>query len=287
MKISVGMPATVPGSTTASLLQWARRADKGPFHSLGVIDRLIYPSYEPLVMLSAAAAVTERIRLMTTVLIMPLRNAGLFAKQAATLDALSNGRLTLGFGIGRRENDYQLAPEPYHTRGKRFEGQLQLMRQVWSGALPDGVEGRIGPLPVQPRGPEILLGGYSDVVAGRVARWGDGYIYGSGADPARARKMYDGVAAAWKEAGRPGEPRFVGGLYCAFGGDAPERAAAYVRDYYAFAGPQAEAMARAIQTTPEAVQRSMQAFNDIGMDELVLWPCVPDVEFYDRLAELV
>jgi alkanesulfonate monooxygenase SsuD/methylene tetrahydromethanopterin reductase-like flavin-dependent oxidoreductase (luciferase family) len=287
MKISVGMPATVPGSTTASLMEWARRADAGPFTSLGVIDRLVYPSFEPLVMLSAAAAITQRVRLMTTVLIMPLRNAGLFAKQTATLDQLSAGRLTLGFGIGRRENDYQVAPEPFHTRGKRLEGQLALMRQIWAGQLPDGVEGGIGPLPAQPGGPEVLLGGYAEQVAGRVARWGDGYIYGSGADPARARKMFDGVEAAWKAAGRPGQPRLVGGLYCAFGGDAPERAQAYVRNYYAFAGPAAEAMAKAIQTSPEAVKAAMRTFADIGMDELVLWPCVPEVSFYDRLAELV
>ncbi len=287
MKIGVGMPATIPGSTAASLLEWARRADAGPFSSLAVIDRLIYRSFEPLVMLSAAAAITRRIRLMTTVLIAPLRNGGLFAKQAATLDQVSGGRLTLGFGVGRREGEYQVAPASFHDRGRRFDGQLALMRKIWAGETPDGADRPIGPAPVQPGGPEVLIGGYSEAVPRRTARFGDGYIYGSGADPVRARGVFDGVEAAWKAAGRPGRPRFVGGLYVALGGDAPERAVAYVRDYYAFSGPAAEAIARAVRTSAEAIKGSIQAFSDIGMDELVMWPCVPDVDMYDRLAELV
>lgn len=286
MKIGVGMPATVPGSTPDSLLEWARRADAGPFSSLAVIDRLIYNSFEALVMLSAAAAVTRRIRLMTTVLIAPLRNGGLLAKQAATLDQLSGGRLTLGFGVGRREPEYLVAPASFHDRGRRFDRQLALMRQIWAGETPEGADRPVGPPPVQTGGPEVLIGGYSDAVPRRAARFGDGYIYGSGADPARARGVFDGVEAAWKAAGRPGKPRFAGGLYVALGGDAPERAAAYVRDYYSFAGPQAEAIARAVRTTPQAIKDTIKAFADIGMDEMLLWPCVPEVTMFDRLAEL-
>ena len=116
MDIGIGLPATIPWTNAPLILEWAKRADSSPFSSLGILDRLVYPNYEPLITLSAAAAVTERVRLMTTVLIAPLRRAGVLAKQAATIDALSGGRLTLGLGVGARENDFQFAPASFHDR---------------------------------------------------------------------------------------------------------------------------------------------------------------------------
>ena len=145
MKIGIGLPGNVPGTKGDFILEWARRADAGPFSSLGTIDRLIYDNYEPLVLLAAAAAVTTRVRLMTSVLIAPVRDAVLLAKQAASLDAISNGRLTLGLGVGRREDDYQAVNGNFHRRGRRFEDQLALMKRVWSG------EGSVDGLPLRVR----------------------------------------------------------------------------------------------------------------------------------------
>src|SRR5215204_6351555 len=107
------------------------------------------PYYEPLITLAAAAAVTERVRLMPTVLIAPLRREGVLAKQAATIDALSGGRLTLGLGVGAREDDFQFAPASFHDRGRRFEEQLELMKRVWSGQPVSEEVGAVGPLPAQ------------------------------------------------------------------------------------------------------------------------------------------
>jgi len=101
MDVGIGLPNAVPGTTGDQLTDWARRAEARGFSSLGTIDRVTYGNYEPLVALSAAAAVTERIGLLTSVLLAPLRrNGAVLGKQTLSLNALSGGRLTLGVGIG-------------------------------------------------------------------------------------------------------------------------------------------------------------------------------------------
>src|ERR1700738_2422587 len=105
MHVGIGLPAGVPGASGQLIIAWARRADEGPFSSLGVIDRLLYGSYEPLTVLAAAAAVTRRVRLATTIVAGPLHNDALLAKVAASVDALSAGRLVLGLAVGARRED--------------------------------------------------------------------------------------------------------------------------------------------------------------------------------------
>src|SRR5437868_13331950 len=100
MRVGVGLPTGIPGTDGQLVLEWARRADAGPFSSLGVIDRLVHRCWEPLTSLVACAAVTERVRLATMILVGPLRRTSLLARQAATVDALSGGRLVLGLGLG-------------------------------------------------------------------------------------------------------------------------------------------------------------------------------------------
>jgi alkanesulfonate monooxygenase SsuD/methylene tetrahydromethanopterin reductase-like flavin-dependent oxidoreductase (luciferase family) len=286
MDIGIGLPATIPGTRGALILDWARRADSGPFSSLGILDRLVYPNYEPLITLAAAAAVTDRVRLMTTVLLGPLRGAGVLAKQAATIDALSGGRFTLGLGVGSREDDFKAAPAPFRDRARRFEEQLDLMKRVWSGQPVSDEIGPIGPPPVREGGPELLIGGYSAPSIRRVGRWADGFISGGIPDPEQVRQMFDLAKESWRAEGREGRPRLVATLYYALGPNA-DRGGDYIRDYYSYFGPGADDMARSIPSTPEAVDNLIRGFGDAGADEVVCWPTVAELDQVDRLAELV
>jgi alkanesulfonate monooxygenase SsuD/methylene tetrahydromethanopterin reductase-like flavin-dependent oxidoreductase (luciferase family) len=286
MDIGIGLPATIPGTSGSLVLDWARRADSGPFSSLGILDRLVYPNYEPMITLSAAAAVTERIRVMSTILIAPLRRGGVLAKQAATLDALSGGRLTLGVGVGSREDDFRVAPASFHERARSFEEQLELMRRVWSGQPVSDQVGPMGPPPARPGGPELLIGGYTPAAIRRVGRWGDGFISGGIPDPEQVRQMFDIAEESWRTEGREGRPRLVACLYYALGPNA-DRGGDYIRDYYSCFGPAADDMARSIPSSPETIEGLIRGLGDVGADEVVCWPTVAELEQVDRLAEVV
>lgn len=285
MKVGIGVPASngMPGDM---IIDWAMKADAGPFSSLAAIDRLIYGNYEPLIILSAAAAVTKRIRLTTSILLAPLRNSGVLAKQAASLDAISGGRLTLGVGVGGREDDYRAAPASFRTRGKRLDQQLELMKRIWAGEpLGDGI-GPIGPPPVQTGGPELLIGAYSPSALRRVGQWADGFL-GAVLPPDLMQGMFERVRGGWREAGRSGEPRLVVGMYYSLGPNSQEPGERYIRDFVGFGGDIAEQLVQSILSTPEAIKEAMQSYEGIGADELILWPTVAELDQIDRLADAI
>src|SRR5437762_29291 len=164
MRIGVGLPTSVPGTDGRLIIEWARRADEGPFTSLGVIDRLVYGSFEPMTSLAAAAAVTHRVRLATTIIVGLLHSTAVLAKLAASVDALSGGRLVLGMAVGARKEDYDFAGIDFKDRGRRFADQLAALRVMWEdGALMSNATNRSGP--------PLLVGGLSDHGFARMARY--------------------------------------------------------------------------------------------------------------------
>ncbi len=164
MDVGIGLPNAVPGTTGAQLTEWARRAEGRGFSSLGTIDRIVYENYEPLTALAAAAAVTERIGLCTSVLLGPLRtNTVELAKQALSVHALSGGRLTLGIGLGGREDDYEASGIETRGRGKRLDAMLEQIKEVWSGD-------EIGPSIAG--APRLVVGGHAEASFARAARFG-------------------------------------------------------------------------------------------------------------------
>ncbi len=279
MEVGVGLPNTLRGATGELLRQWACAADAGPFASLGVFDRLVYDSFDALTTLAVAAGLTTRIRLATTVLIGPIQNTALLGKAAATLDALSSGRLTLGLALGARRDDYDAAGVEYHRRGRRLSEQLTALRAQWE-------DDRFGPRPAQPNGPELLVGGLNDSAYARAARYADGYMHGGGPPRAFAAAA-DRARAAWVEAARPGQPRLWAMGYYALGEAEAEAGRRYLLDYYAFTGPFAERIAAGLLTTPQAIVQFVRGYAEAGCDHLVLFPTTAHLDQLHRLAAVI
>ena len=283
MDIGIGLPSTIPGVTGAELVDWAQRAERHGFSTLGTIDRIAYGNYEPLTALAAAAAVTERIHLGTTILIAPLRpNAVLLAKQAATVQHLSGGRLVLGLAPGGRGDDYEVSGLDIHTRGRDFDRQLEQMQHVWAGEE-KGFAGPIGPNIDDP--PTLLIGGTADAAFRRAAEHADGWIMGGGS-PDQFRAGAEKLAQAWQAAGRTGQPRKAALAYFSLGPEAEANAAHYLGDYYGFLGDEiAQAIIGSAATDETTVKQYLSAFEASGCDELIIFPCSSNPEQVDLLAE--
>ena len=285
MEVGIGLPATIRGVQREQLLEWARRAEARGFSSLGTIDRLVYGNYESLIALAAAAAVTERIRLATAIMIAPYRaNAALVAKQAATVDHLSNGRLVLGVAVGGREDDYEASGVDFHTRGKRFDAMLETWQRVWAGES-FGTAGAIGPQPPNGR-PTVIIGGTADAAYRRAAQHGDGWIMGGGT-PDMFKEGLTKTQAAWEAAGREGTPRTMALGYFALGDGARQATDGYLHDYYAFLGEYAGMVAGSAATDAATVKQYVDGFAAAGCDEYVLFPANPDPGQVDLLADAI
>jgi alkanesulfonate monooxygenase SsuD/methylene tetrahydromethanopterin reductase-like flavin-dependent oxidoreductase (luciferase family) len=272
MRIGVGLPTTTPGTDGALVLDWARRADAGPFSSVAVLDRVAYDSFEPFAALAAAAGATERVRLATMIAIGPLRPTALLAKQAASLHSLSRGRFTLGLALGARADDYEVSGVDGRGRGRKLSEQLAYIRGEVDAD-------RVGPAR---NGIELLVGGGSGPAFARMARYADGYAHGGGPPRAFASAASRAVAA-WTDLGRPGKPVLWGQGY--FTLDDVERGNDYLRDYYAFTGPFAERIVAANLTSARELKDFVRGYEEAGCDELVLFPTVSDLGQLERLEE--
>ncbi|HXG52263.1 MAG TPA: LLM class flavin-dependent oxidoreductase [candidate division Zixibacteria bacterium] len=286
MQIAIGLPSRVASASGDVMLEWIGRAERGPFSSVAVTDRVVSQSLEPLSLLAVAAGATRRLRLMTSVVIGPTRETTLLARQAATIDVLSGGRFTLGVGIGVRENDYLATGFDFHRRGRRSEEQFATLRRLWAGEALSGETGAIGPRPCRAGGPELLIGGYVPAIARRIARWGDGYMAPGGGDPEILLQMWRRIEREWQEAGRTGRPRWVGASYYALGPKAADHAAAYINANYGYSPELAARRLRTLPASTAAVKEAIERQADMGVDELILRPCADDLEQLDRLAEI-
>ena len=290
MEIGLTLPSMIAGLDRATVVEWCRRVDAGPFSTLAIGERIAYPNTDLVVTLSVAAALTERVRLMTTVIILPMHPAVEIAKQAATLDVMSEGRLVLGLGVGGRDEDYRALEASFDRRHQRLDAQVALMRRVWAGEAPFPDMAPVGPAPVQAGGPPLYSGALGPKAIARSARWADG-ICGFVLDPIGDdhRATFERIEQAWSEAGRAERPRHVTSFWYALGEGAQARLSDYARGYLAIFGADA-ARAMAGLTTAWSAERVLDGLGrlaDAGCDELQLVPTSADPDEVDRAAELV
>jgi alkanesulfonate monooxygenase SsuD/methylene tetrahydromethanopterin reductase-like flavin-dependent oxidoreductase (luciferase family) len=270
LNVGIGLPNAVPGTPAGLLVEWAQAAEERSFSSVGVVDRIVYECHDPLTTLANAAGATGRIGLVTMVVIGPLRNDAVLANEAANIQEVSGGRLTLGLAVGARAEDYNALGISTEGRGARLTEQLLDLRLAWERAGANG--------------PPLLVGGGSDVSFLRMARYADGYVHGGG-PPRTFARAADTAKTAWSELDRAGSPRLWAQGYFALGdADTVERGRAYMRDYYAFTGPFAERIAEGMLATPQAVAQFVRGYAEAGCHELVLFPAVADLAQIDLLA---
>lgn len=291
MHIGMNLPVMVPGLDRGTILAWSRRIDAGPFATLAVGERINFPNPEALVTLSAAAAVTSRVRLAFTVIVLPMHRTVPLAKQIATLDVLSAGRLDLGVGVGARADDYAAAEAPFDRRRlRRMEQQVALMRRVWAGEIVvPGASRPVEPLPLQRGGPPILVGALAADSICRAAPWADGICgFSFGPSAQEVELSFTTARQAWREAGRP-PPRLITSCWFALGPGARAQLDDYLHRYLAFLGADlARHLARTVKTdSADKLRNVLRTVADLGADELHLVPTTADPDELARVADLI
>lgn len=289
MQIGMTLPSMVTEAPLRreTLRAWCRGVDEGPFASLACGERITFPNPEMRTLLAAAAAWTERVRIVPTLYVLPLHPVALVAKEVATLDVLSNGRVTLTVGVGGREHDYRALEVPFQGRFARLEAQVDALRRLWAGEPPFEGADPVGPRPVQPAGPPLWVGATGPKSLRRAVRWAEGVAgFSTSGAPEDVARAFEAVREAWREAGaRP--PRLVTGFWYALGADAEERLRRYAHAYLRVFG---EAPARKLAERcrvhgADRLREAVDAVRQLGADELILVPTSADPAELERTRE--
>jgi alkanesulfonate monooxygenase SsuD/methylene tetrahydromethanopterin reductase-like flavin-dependent oxidoreductase (luciferase family) len=289
MQLAMTLPTMLPHGR-AELLEWCRKVDDGPWSSLAVPERITYPSHSWIVELSAAAVLTARVRLCTTIVILPAHPAVQIAKDLASVDRASDGRLTVGVGVGGREHDYRAVDASYARRWARMDEQVATMRRVWAGNPPFEGADPVGPTPVQAGGPPVVAGVMGPKALARAAQWADGVDDAStitAVDAGAATAAFSRIRDAWGDVGRTDNPYISASLWYALGDGARERLRGYAFDYLRIFGDEmANAMAdSANASSPEVLRTAIADLDAAGCDEVFLVPTTADTSELDRTRD--
>ncbi len=287
------MPVMEPALDASTLRRWAQQIDSGPFSSLCWGERIAFGNPEAIALLGALSAWTERVPLITTVVVPQLHDPVLLAKSLATGDMLSGGRLTVGIGVGGRHEDYvAVGADPAMQTMAEMANRVAIMKKVWAGEkLTDSVL-PVGPTPVHPGGPRLLVGTVGPKTLRSAAGWADGLAgITLDLDAAKQGELFDVGRTAWAEAGKP-PPHLATSFWFAFGdpGDARAQMHRHLRHYMNWIPTQiVDAMApvTGFAGTEDQLAEVLQAFAAVGTSEVHLIPTSSDLDQLRRAADVV
>ena len=290
MKIGLCFPYTQPNMDRDTMLEWFRRVDEEPFSSLSCGERMIGSSVEMTSTLAAAAALTKRVRIVPTLYVLPMHPAVWVAKQAATLDLISGGRVTVTVGVGGRPHDYRCMERESDRPQARMAEQVAQMRRIWRGELPfEGTEA-VGPMPVQKGGPPILAGVMRPGAIRRAAAWADGvYSWSGNGERAELALQLESVRKAWDAEGRDAKPSHIAGFWYSLAPDAGTRLQEYAYKYLRIGGEEtARSIAKSLsRSTPDAVRESLDHYEALGVEECLLNSATAELAEIDQLLEVI
>ena len=290
MKIGLCLPYMKPGMSREEYQAWFRRIDEGPFHSISCGERIIGPTMDMRILLAAAAVGTERVEINTTLYVLPMHNAVRAAKEIATLDVLSGGRMTVTVGYGGREQDYRAVGAEWKGRHARMDEQVDTMRNIWWQQPPfEGVD-PVGPAPVQSGGPRIYTGAMGPKGMQRSARWADGvYAWSGNGERHEVANTFSMADSAWKEAGRDVAPYKMAGFWYCLTENGQQKLYDYCYNYLLIAGEDiAKWMAESVhRSNADAVREGLDNLEAAGCEEAMLSPVTADLEEIDKLIEII
>lgn len=291
MEIGVALPQMAPGYGPGTTVEWARRIDAGPFSSVSAGERVTFDNPEMVATLGACAAVTERVRVLANLWVLPQHPMAMVAQQIGTLDQLADGRLEVAVGVGGREHDYRALDSEFTARHKRLDEKVLELKSLLAGQPPFPGADPVGPPTVQPDGPVILAGAMGPKAMARAASWADGIsafsIAGDRDEIERTNRLAE---RCWAEAGRESAPRRVSGCFVALGvPEAEEVLRSFTARYLAFLGRElADAIAATARTaSPQALAAVLDGAEAAGCEEFILVPATTDPVFLDVAAEVV
>lgn len=287
MDFGLVLPNSRAGSSAEGIEAAAEAAERLGYASVWstdhvAVDRRYADEYgrifDAILTMAHVGARTTRVRIGISVVVVPMRPAVVVAKELATLDVLSRGRLTVGVGVGWNATEFGNvgAADRFHVRGAYTSEAIKLWRHLWSGST-EPFRGRFNdladyvfePLPMQPGGPPIVVGGGSEAACRRAGTLGDGYHF-SAAGPESVGRRVRIVEEAARAARRP-MPQVSGRARLEFDGSPGSGSAS--------------GSAYAMRGSPEAIGGEVRAFRDVGVSQLMLAIGPTDPEGYVAVAE--
>jgi alkanesulfonate monooxygenase SsuD/methylene tetrahydromethanopterin reductase-like flavin-dependent oxidoreductase (luciferase family) len=287
------MPVMEPNLDAATLRAWARVIDGGPFSSLCWGERIAFDNPECLSLMGALAAWTDRVRLVTTVVVPQLHDPVMLAKALSTGDLLSGGRLTVGLGVGGRREDYHaVGADPATQTMRGMADCVAVMKRIWAGENVTESVVPVGPRPLQAGGPQLLVGTMGPKTVRSAAAWADGLAGTTlDLDVDKQNELFDVARGAWAEAGKH-KPHLATSFWFAIGdGDEPRaQVHRHLRRYMNWIPAEyVDAMAPTTgwAGTDDQLLDVLHKFEAVGTDEIHLIPTSSDVDQVRRVAEVV